>query len=1436
MTLINDAYAKGSAEGVNNNGEVVGFIRNPGSEDPHPFIWDQQNGWRYLTPGAVGYASGINDQSQVVGSTGTEAFYWDPVFGMRPLSTVIGNTGVWTLTVGLKINNGGQIIGKGTVAGAERNFFWDGDVIYDMGLTANYELYGLNDHGQVVGRYVNDEGGGFKGFRWDVENGLKMLNDIAPKFDWDWQKAVDINNEGQILADGFTFNSGNGYFRAWILTPKAIEPVIFVPGVGGSTLHLKNTDGSAGNNLWMSGILTNYFDGKLNKLSLNPADAPFPEIVAGDATRFLARPFGYPVYPIYQPIIDSLVNDGGYVEYETFGDPRKRVVGSGPNSCNGVQAGEKPSLFVFAYDWRRSNVDASQQLKEYVDCVQAFYPGKKVNLLTHSMGGLVARRYVLDNLSNHRVNMMVTIVAPWLGAPKAIDATVTGRFLGDGTKTLGGFYVHQKAVLNIIQFGKGPHELYPSAWYFINGGRPLAVQEDTFSSPDVLEYQPALEYMNQKYSSLPYQTNHEFHTDNSSQQDDWSSDTSGIKYYHIFGLQNCDKSIGQVTIAPKTSFPLKVEKWRFGTSVTFTKGDGTVPERSANRPSGMWAPNTFMHLGLKPPSEITDCSTDDLYDHNGILKNPELQSKVLDILDYNLEPGRTGKAGSESEKGQGERKPAEQAKSPSGNQGMNYLRIAGVDRLDITDGQGNTNTPVSDASDIAIDGISYEYGSKASESFEIPHEVGFADGKVVEVKFTVLNKDINIELLKGFSMETLSTAVRYLDLSLPANVRAQLQFTASGVENLRYDADGDGIFETEVQPTFFVTGENAKDLKAPQMNVSYDVNKSGTAATVTIDATDDLSGVDEIRYLIIGEATDHVYSEPFQVTLEQSKLIYFAAQDNVGNRTIFGKWEDLIAPTTTVSQTAPPNSSGWNTSDTTVELKATDNIGGSGIKTFFYEGYGAQYVQATQLEKKYDPIAFSQPSTPANYLSKTVTMHKEGITDFNFYSLDRVGNQEETGTYTVKIDKSLPISKHQITTNKGGSRTFTLTATDAISGVGDIFYSIDGAANQVYSGPFTVSGTGGHFVSYFARDIAGNEETARTVYLNAQDVAKSVLISEFRTRGLLGADDEFVELYNNGDIAVDISGWNLKVKQGSSAETTLATINSGVTIPARGHYLLRKAGTGNYSLANYAEADQTYADSLADNIGIALFSSSSTLIDAVGFSSVTDASYREGTGLVPSTGITTNGQYSFVRNYTNRGMPIDTNNNRTDFMFVATDGNTYNNLKGILGAPGPENLNSPVYSEGDILISQVDDNVTLAEAPNRFYNYSETDPLFPVGTISVRRTLTNNTGQTVTSLKLRITGITTKNSAVIFPQQAFLRVLNSADITVTGSEGQGIPLRGIVLEPVPTTGGGLNSSLTLDLGSGLGNGESLNINLKTGIVTNGQYKLEFRVEKIVTSP
>src|ERR1043166_9060009 len=254
-----------------------------------------------------------------------------------------------------------------------------------------------------------------------------------------------------------------------------------------------------------------------------------------------------------------------------------------------------------------------------------------------------------------------------------------------------------------------------------------------------------------------------------------------------------------------------------------------------------------------------------------------------------------------------------------------------------------------------------------------------------------------------------------------------------------------------------------------------------------------------------------------------------------------------------------------------------------------------------------------------------------------------------------------------------------------------------------------------------------------------------VVISEFRFHGtdpdgggpLTASANEFIELYNQTSDNVSITGWTLR----SSAGTVLLTLPAAA-IPAHGHYLL---GGSGYGLTTSAAVDATLLADVPDGAGVALFNNSSTFdlstrLDAVGFSGVADAVYREGTGLTPAGGVSTDAEISFVRRMPN-GTPTDNDDNQADFLFVSTDGGIYSSRQSTLGSPGAENTASPVIAGPMILL---DPTKPSTMSPNRVLDFGNSNaPNGTNATLSVRRTFVNNTGANITRLRFRIVDITT---------------------------------------------------------------------------------------------
>jgi uncharacterized protein len=110
-------------------------------------------------------------------------------------------------------------------------------------------------------------------------------------------------------------------------------------------------------------------------------------------------------------------------------------------------------------------------------------------------------------------------------------------------------------------------------------------------------------------------------------------------------------------------------------------------------------------------------------------------------------------------------------------------------------------------------------------------------------------------------------------------------------------------------------------------------------------------------------------------------------------------------------------------------------------------------------------------------------------------------------------------------------------------------------------------------------------------------VSSTIVISEFRTRGSNGGNDEFIELYNLSASPVNIGGWKIRGSSGTSGTGNRVTIASGVTLQAGCHYLVTNSG---YS--GGAPGDQNYGTGISDNGGIALTKPDGTIMDQVGLS------------------------------------------------------------------------------------------------------------------------------------------------------------------------------------------------------------------------------------------
>lgn len=168
---------------------------------------------------------------------------------------------------------------------------------------------------------------------------------------------------------------------------------------------------------------------------------------------------------------------------------------------------------------------------------------------------------------------------------------------------------------------------------------------------------------------------------------------------------------------------------------------------------------------------------------------------------------------------------------------------------------------------------------------------------------------------------------------------------------------------------------------------------------------------------------------------------------------------------------------------------------------------------------------------------------------------------------------------------------------------------------------------------------------------DAMAVSTNIVISEFRTRGPLGGNDEFIELYNLSNAAVAIGGWKVNGSNNAGTTGTRVTITAGVSLNPGCHYLLTNStATGGYSGA--VPGNQTFATGITDDGGIAVLTAANVIVDQVGMSA--GSAYKEGTILTPLT-VNLNQGYERLPGGIN-GSGQDTDNNSSDFHVLAPSG------------------------------------------------------------------------------------------------------------------------------------------------------------------------------------
>ena len=637
------------------------------------------------------------------------------------------------------------------------------------------------------------------------------------------------------------------------------RPLLFVAGIAASRLATDAPTGKIGcqDELWPA---PGFFFCK-ELLSLDPRDQDsVPPIYARDIVRKLATG------SIYQPMMEFLTGQAGYVEYNVASMPARRT----QSGCDLTQRINQPTLFVFAYDWRKSNRENALLLKDYVDCIRAFYPETQVDILAHSMGGLLSRRYMLDNPQTHGVGRLITINSPWLGATKAIYALYTGRFLDEAESWV---VIEDGVLKKLAEFFAGAHELLPSRGFFTLGGKPIIeVAWDMNGDGELNQieaYDDMVSILDLRFPrGHPGSNNQIFH--DFPAQDDWRASDNATAFYHFFAQQAQKNTISSVitTISIRCSGKALVcsaPEWAL--LPIYGLGDGTVPTISARRSiNGINLNSPEAHL-IGFHSECTVDDVDSLYDHNGLLQSQMLFAMLLPLLRDNQLIDLSSVPTPECPQDELTLQTAQAEE-------LQYyeIRITGQPSITIQTPEGIIDPEVTKTDSSNIESFLVGPNTRYVRLHaDIPYTLTMSMPSD-PIEIVVTESDDN----------TILATNRYQDVQLTVSSTLQVIFDGTDTVEILSDQDNDGTFEKEVMPTHELKGAEAQDIIPPEVKLAATPREDGKYE-VSIEASDDETGVAAI-YISEDGTTYAPYTEALTIAGAYLTTIYAFAEDDAGNR------------------------------------------------------------------------------------------------------------------------------------------------------------------------------------------------------------------------------------------------------------------------------------------------------------------------------------------------------------------------------------------------------------------------------------------------------------------------------------------------------------------------------------------------------------------------
>ncbi|KAM1694776.1 hypothetical protein TB2_033303 [Malus domestica] len=209
-----------------------------------------------------------------------------------------------------------------------------------------------------------------------------------------------------------------------------VEPVLLVSGIGGSILHSKRRKLGFDTRVWVRILLAD-LEFKKKLWSIYNPQTGYTETLDKD-TEIVVPDDDYGLYAI--DILDPswFVKLIRLKEVYQFHDMIDMLVGCGYK--------KGATLFGYGYDFRQSNrIDKLMEgLKVKLETAYKASGGRKVNIISHSMGGLLVTCFMSlhNDVFSKYVSKWICIACPFQGAPGCInDSLLTGLQFVEGLES-----------------------------------------------------------------------------------------------------------------------------------------------------------------------------------------------------------------------------------------------------------------------------------------------------------------------------------------------------------------------------------------------------------------------------------------------------------------------------------------------------------------------------------------------------------------------------------------------------------------------------------------------------------------------------------------------------------------------------------------------------------------------------------------------------------------------------------------------------------------------------------------------------------------------------------------------------------------------------------------------------------------------------------------